>query len=76
MDSAINTPYKIAFGRHLQAWAKGLQHKHMRAVKFLTAPTLDCLLDIAARRGYQKRKRKELEDGSYPKLADTNLEGL
>lgn len=40
----------------LQGSAKGLEQKRVRAVKFLTAAVLDCLLDIAAGQGYQKTK--------------------
>jgi hypothetical protein len=65
-----NSAFKHAamIGRQWIAWRRPV------VVKILTARAVECSLDIKSGQGYQKTKRKKLEDGSYLKLAGRSLE--
>lgn len=76
MDLTAKCPQEIVSVSAWQGWPKGFAQKQVTAVKFLTALAVDCLLDIAAGRGYQKMKTERKQNGPYLKLAGRSLEDL
>jgi len=76
MDLAAKLPQEIESVSAWQGWPKGFAQKQVKTVKFLTALAVNCLLDIAAGRGYQKTKTERRQDGPYLKLAGRSLEDL
>lgn len=76
MDLAAKCPQETVLVSAWQGRPKGFAQKQVIAVKFLTALAVDCLLDIAAGRGYQKTKKERKQNGPYLKLAGRSLEDL